>query len=949
MTDTVKAAVKYHRRSWMAWILFLLTCSAAAQSTASAVPVVPTLMNFSGTIADVNGKPVTGVLGVTFYLYKDSEGGAPLWMETQNVQPDRTGHYSVTLGSTTSAGLPTDLFASGEARWLAVQPQGQAEQPRVLLLSVPYALKASDAQTIGGLPPSAFMLAPLGPGNPASGTQNNGTNVGTTAAVVGSGTPDFIPLWTSNSILGNSLLFQSGTGDIGINTTTPAATLDVNGGVISRGSLQLPSTGTASAGAGFTSQPLLLQGSSFNSSTKTAISPLFQWQTEPSGNNTSTPAGTLNLLYGSGSGSPAETGLNISSNGQITFAKNQTFPGAGTITGITTATGSGLTGGGTSGTLNLTLTNSCAANQVLQWNGTTWACSSVGAGTISGVTAGTDLTGGGTSGNVTLNLDTTKIPQLNSANTFTGLQTISVNSGNEALNVTQQAVGGQTYAIIGTNSSAGNRSAAILGQSFAGSGIVFGVEGYIADNDGAGVFGSDGNPLSQTGGSLSGTFGSGVWGDGSGAGLGIIGTTDNNTAIAAYNNSSTASAIQGWNENTTNSTSALAPGVFGLSFAPKGIGVIGSGPVHSSTFSSSAGQFAYGVVGDGGPSTIGIGVGGMADTGAGVAGWSKSSGTGVWGSSQEGNGVFGASSTGAGTSGQSSTGDGIYGTSLNGAGIYGVSLNANGVYGEGQDGNGSGGAGVYAFGQNTAAGVFSTTSGTGAAVVGINNTSSGEASSTAYLLNAAPFSGIVLYAGGSTTGAWCDIQVAGNLTCSGDKSVAVPTPDQHWVKLYSVESPENWFEDFGSGNLESGRVIVQLEPNFRETVNPSLDYHVFLTPRGECEGLYVASMTANSFEVRELHHGKSSVPFDYRIVAKRKDYENIRMEDVTATHDRQVIQVQDLVKQSQQLPSLKKKLAGPAQPQGAGSISTNSAVLGRRSDIPAQVVRANPAFVRPQH
>jgi hypothetical protein len=36
--------------------------------------------------AEVNGKPLAGVVGVTFYLYKDQEGGAPLWLETQNVQ-----------------------------------------------------------------------------------------------------------------------------------------------------------------------------------------------------------------------------------------------------------------------------------------------------------------------------------------------------------------------------------------------------------------------------------------------------------------------------------------------------------------------------------------------------------------------------------------------------------------------------------------------------------------------------------------------------------------------------------------------------------------------------------------------------------------------------------------------------------------------------------------------
>ncbi|HEY6337263.1 MAG TPA: DNRLRE domain-containing protein, partial [Candidatus Sulfotelmatobacter sp.] len=68
--------------------------------------------------------------------------------------------------------------------------------------------------------------------------------------------------------------------------------------------------------------------------------------------------------------------------------------GAGTITGVTTATGSGLTGGGTSGTLNLGLTKTCAANQVLQWNGTGWVCSSAGSGTVTSVASGPGLTGG---------------------------------------------------------------------------------------------------------------------------------------------------------------------------------------------------------------------------------------------------------------------------------------------------------------------------------------------------------------------------------------------------------------------------------------------------------------------------------------------------------------------------------------------------------------------------
>ena len=98
-----------------------------------------------------------------------------------------------------------------------------------------------------------------------------------------------------------------------------------------------------------------------------------------------------------------------------------------TITGVSTGSSSGLTGGGTKGTLNLSLSTACATNQVLQWNGRAWVCSAAGTGTISGVMAGTDLIGGGSGGNVTLNVDTTKVPQLNAANTFTSSQTVNGN------------------------------------------------------------------------------------------------------------------------------------------------------------------------------------------------------------------------------------------------------------------------------------------------------------------------------------------------------------------------------------------------------------------------------------------------------------------------------------------------------------------------------------------
>jgi hypothetical protein len=135
-----------------------------------------------------------------------------------------------------------------------------------------------------------------------------------------------------------------------------------------------------------------------------------------------------------------------------------------------------------------------------------------------------------------------------------------------------------------------------------------------------------------------------------------------------------------------------------------------------------------------------------------------------------------------------------------------------------------------------------------------------------------------VYGASSNYGAYAQ----GNLGASGTKSAVVALPDNRVVELYAVESPENWFEDFGSGELRNGVGEVALEPTFALAVNTGMGYHVFLTPNGDCEGLYVAQKTATGFQVRELQGGKSNIAFDYRIVAKRRGYESLRMDQLEA-------------------------------------------------------------------
>ena len=139
---------------WMA-----LAAGVRQQSEKPTSASIPNFISYSSVLTDEGGEPIRGITGITFLLYREKEGGPPLWIETQNVTTDRSGHYSVQLGITSAQGLPPDLFLTGEARWLAVQVAGQAEQPRVLLVAVPYAMKAGDAQTVGGFPASAFARA----------------------------------------------------------------------------------------------------------------------------------------------------------------------------------------------------------------------------------------------------------------------------------------------------------------------------------------------------------------------------------------------------------------------------------------------------------------------------------------------------------------------------------------------------------------------------------------------------------------------------------------------------------------------------------------------------------------------------------------------------------------------------------------------------------------------
>ncbi len=402
----------------LALSLAQLTVAQTSTQTASALP---RLVRFGGAVKDLNGSPLTGVVGVTFALYSEQSGGAPLWLETQNATADSTGHYTVLLGSTKPDGLPAELFTSEQARWVGVQVSGQAEQPRVLLVSAPYALKAGDAETIGGLPPSAFVLAaPAAIGSASASSPNASTaqsvSPATTSDVTTTGgTASTIPMYTTATNIQNSILTQ-----------TAPTTVNVGG------KLNLPSKAAATTTAGADSRPLDFVASSFSSTSSAAVNQTFQWQAEPAANDTTAPSGTLNLLYGLGATVPSETGLKLSSKGILTFATGQTFPGTGDGTVTSVATGLGLKGG------PITKTG-------------------------------------------TLTIDTTVVPQLAVANKFTANQTVSGSvtatssaSGSIVGNTSDSAGTG----VIGNATASTGGTTGVLGEASATSAV--GVEGYAS-------------------------------------------------------------------------------------------------------------------------------------------------------------------------------------------------------------------------------------------------------------------------------------------------------------------------------------------------------------------------------------------------------------------------------------------------------------------------------------
>jgi hypothetical protein len=687
------------------------------------------------------------------------------------------------------SGLPTDLFATGEARWLEVQVTGAAPQPRVLLTTVPYAMKAADAATLGGLPASAFALA-------------GSTQPATTAALAGSapdaslptvtttgGTSHYIPIFTGTNIIGNSEIYDTGK-SVGIgDIPNSSVKLDVDGAMIMRGNMQVTRAGNATVSKAYPSYGFEFYSSAYNSSTRALDNPFFSLQSEPTGNNTSSPSATFNVLFSNNGAAPAETGLSINSSGIINFASGQTFnvssPGGTTVNGTSTS-GTGVQGTSNSGTG--VAGTSTSANGVLGYTG---------GGTLN--TAGVLGGAGGPSG-------------------FGGIAGVW---GDASMHV----------GVLGTSS----QYAGVQGISTSGPGV---------------------QAMSTNG-------------------VGVQATSTNSTAGQFSTSSSSATVY------ATNTSSNGGSALYGVSQGSYGIGVYASETGTDGTGVEAFGN-GNGVIGDTSGGVLETaGVLGIAGSRTGVSGIA-----GVWGDAQAHVGVIGSSTQYDGVQGITANQAGVHGiagASTTGLGFLGTTPALVGVWG---DSTGAGSSfqqiAVLGTANDGDAGEFWNSS-NGQPTLFAYNYGSGGTIQNPSISGPKPLSdGIFSTLEASTLNGTCGFGSKGDMTCTGQlKSLATTGSGAHTVETYSMQSPENWMEDFGSGTLQNGIATVSIDAAFAETVSSNLDYHVFITPRGDSKGLYVTNATATSFEVHESGGGTSTLGFDYRIVAKRRGFEAQRMADVT--------------------------------------------------------------------
>ena len=120
------------------------------------------------------------------------------------------------------------------------------------------------------------------------------------------------------------------------------------------------------------------------------------------------------------------------------------------------------------------------------------------------------------------------------------------------------------------------------------------------------------------------------------------------------------------------------------------------------------------------------------------------------------------------------------------------------------------------------------------------------------------------------------VSIQGNLDVTGTKNFIHPYPNNPTKEIVyaCLEGPESGTYYRGRGRLSNGEAQIELPEHFSIVTSDQSLLTVQVTPRGDCNGLYVLESTPEFIVVKESQNGKSNVEFDYFVQGVRTGHEN---------------------------------------------------------------------------
>ncbi len=119
---------------------------------AAAALSIPKVIAYQGYLTDRDGNPVTGVLLARVSIWSAASGGTKLWQEDQNVDIYQ-GYFTAELGRENAF---SRVLFDGSPRWIQLEVNGEVMQPRKEILSVPFSIYAADAGSLGQVAADQF-------------------------------------------------------------------------------------------------------------------------------------------------------------------------------------------------------------------------------------------------------------------------------------------------------------------------------------------------------------------------------------------------------------------------------------------------------------------------------------------------------------------------------------------------------------------------------------------------------------------------------------------------------------------------------------------------------------------------------------------------------------------------------------------------------------------------